>query len=182
MDNQFKRVRKQLDDAERAERAHEREIRRKCDWEDPEDVAAYRQEKHAETRLAVLNELVPTRVCPGPCGQLRLSSREWVVSKDRRAAMCRRCFHNRYSKPGGVQVLDLTLFPTVVTRYKLDGEALTRARAATKLSVRAFAHKAGWSLSYQRKLEAAAETVNEANAKTIITVLQDCGVITKDVL
>jgi len=182
MTSAFKRVKVQLNDIAKAERAFDRERRKKCDWEDPEDVALYKQEQYQALRLAVLNELVPTRVCPGPCGQLRLSSREWVVSTDRKAAMCRRCFHNRYNKPGGAQILDLVLFPATMTRYKLDGGSLTLARVKTELSVRAFAHRAGWSLSYQRKLEDVSSTVNEATARAIITVLQECGVTTKDIL
>lgn len=181
MTNQFKRAREQLSNAEKAEKAHLREVLKKCDWEDPEDVALYLQEKYLAKRLAVLNELVPTRICP-ECKQLRLSSREWVVRKDRKGALCRRCFHGAENKPGAKQLLNLVLFPKVVTRYKLDGGALTQARAKTGLSVRAFAHKAGWSLSYQRKLEDISETINEDNAKAIITVLQECGVTTKDTL
>ncbi len=78
--------------------------------------------------------------------------------------------------------MDVTLFPEVVTRFKLSGGALTSARLKANLSTAAFAQRAGWSLSYQRKLEGQSDTVNEETARTIIQVLQEHGVTTKDTL
>lgn len=78
--------------------------------------------------------------------------------------------------------MDATLFPTMVTRFLLDSRALVRARAKSGLSAREFGRRSGWTEGYQRKLESSTESVAEETAKTILQVLREAGVVTKDVV
>lgn len=179
MSEEFKRARGILDSTEQARRAHARELLKKCDWSNPEDYAEYKSDKYLSKRLAVLDNLVPTRRCPA-CSDIKLSSREWVVNADKTAAMCRKCFHGQKTNPTEQQTMDIAIFPQTITRYRLDRDALTRARCAAGLSPGAFARRAGWSLTYQRRLEENVETVDADKVTVILTVLKESGVMTKD--
>jgi hypothetical protein len=52
----------------------------KCEWNNPAERAAFIREQLREQRLAWLDLLVPTRVCPS-CGQIKTSSRSWCIFK-----------------------------------------------------------------------------------------------------
>ena len=79
--------------------------------------------------------------------------------------------------------MKVEVFPAIEVRYSLDSHNLYSVRQRASLSAAAFAKLAGWSTAYQRKLEAGrVKTVSEETARTILTVLRERGIITKDVL
>ena len=67
-------------------------------------------------------------------------------------------------------------------RYRIDGEALKRARYAAGLSLAEFAERAGWSRQRQAKLEhaGAGVLVRAAVLETMLAVLLERGVRTGD--
>jgi len=77
--------------------------------------------------------------------------------------------------------MDAVIFPESETRFVIDHRAMTLALSKTGLSTREFARRAGWSRSYQRKIESGdVRTVTEENAKVILQVLREAGVRTRD--
>ena len=154
MDNEFKEARGILDAVEKAEQDKIRRELVQCDWDDPLDIALYKRQTRAGTRIAVLKRLVPKRICP-VCGRLKPDSRAWVVNKKGTEAICRSCFHQNFPDP---KVDDVTIkrkiFGIPEVRYTIDGFALSAAREEAGIGKRLFARDAGWTLSYQMKLEA----------------------------
>lgn len=165
----FSESRDILAGAEKADAAHQRHTERKCDWDDPTDVALYRSELRGEDRQSLLDALVPDRYCP-LCQQLFIESRQWVLSKNRTKAMCRSCYQTRLHGEGSYS---LDIFSNPELRYTVDGKKLVESRQALGVSQRKFAEKAGWSHGYQHKLESGPiRTVSAAAADTVIEVLQ----------
>ena len=104
-----------------------------------------------------------------------------MIDRRESQAACRSCFQRLYPDPRKVVTMDARIFPKSETRFTVDAASLLSAIAKTGLSTREFARRAGWSRSYQRKLEAGEiRSVTEANADVILTVLREAGVTTKD--
>jgi len=181
MKNEFKDAKHRLHDLHIAEEEWERLLQSRCDWDDPEDVSHYRSTSRFQLRMDTLEKLVPSRVCPR-CRHLKLKSRSWVLSKSRKAIICRSCFFRSFPVRNEVITMDVVLFPEIITRFSIDRKALLRARLRSGLSVREFARRAGWSEGYQRKLESSTSSVSEETAKTLLQVLREASVVTKDIL
>ena len=177
------RIARLLEKSQReAERRLAREMATKCDWDDPDDVSVYRSATRLHERQGLLDLIVPTRICP-ECEHLMLSSRSWVINKKRTAAVCRSCFFRAFGVKGRESNMDVTIFPSFEKSFLLDKNALRRSRLGTGMSIREFARRAGWSRSYQERLELkdGIKTVSEATASTILTVLRESGLTTRDV-
>ena len=156
----------------------EKELARKCDWDDAEDVQLHRSEERMRERLALLEKLVPKRICVR-CGSGPFpDSRSWVINKSKKVAVCRRCFS---TPPARLVVLDFTkLFGDAEVRYPLDGRVLVRMRESMGLTQSKFAELAGWSRVYQHKLEGdCVHTVSSEVAEVIVQVLREMS--SKDV-
>lgn len=156
----------------------------KCDWGDPTDVLFYLAELRHTERNRVLDSLVPKRICPS-CGAVKCLSKSWVVSKDKKRAICRSC----YMRKVPCKDLDETskiphsIFGEAEIRYKFDGTKFALARVYAEISAREFASFAGWSQSYQYKLESGkVASVNAETAETIMEVFARFGFYTKDEL
>ena len=77
----------------------------------------------------------------------------------------------------------MQVFVEKEVRYKIDGAALLASRAAVKLSRRTFAKRAGWSVSWQQKLETGdVMTVAQETAEVILLTLQEAGSTIKEEL
>ena len=156
---------------------------KRCDWADATDVAFYVQDMRSEERKRVLDELVPKRICPY-CSNLKINSKSWVVSKDKKKAMCRGCFMRKVPdrKLVASSRVDLQIF-TPQLRYRVDGHKIMLARSRADVSAYEFASHAGWASSYQYKLEdGTVRTVSAESAETILEVLARFGYYTKDEL
>ena len=137
----------------KADKALQREINRKCDWDNPLDVAAYRRDLRYEEREKLLNELVPRRVCPS-CGRFVWGMRGWVINKPKTLAVCKSCYAMANSKGNKDNVfLDLVIFPTREVSYVVDGDALKQARLSLELSMKKFADKLGVHQTFISRLE-----------------------------
>lgn len=149
---------------------------RKCDWDDPDDVRVHRKIIRREKRESLLAELVPDRMCPG-CHEVRPSSRQWIVSLDEEVVICRSCYH-RAKEEVSLQDIGEEIF-TEELRFIIDGRRLARLR---NISIREFAKRAGWTHTYQIRLESKVASVDSDVASTILEVLRSCGIVTKDCL
>lgn len=140
-----------------------------ADWDDPEDVALYRSELRIQKRTAIINEKAPDGCCP-VCKQ-KTHIRSWVIKRGGSEVVCRSCFHAGMT-PERVDINSIFAEPQV--RYRLDYRAFTQSRKSLGISGRKFARLAGWSQSYQSKLESGSiETVSEDTADTIVTVIRE---------
>lgn len=133
---------------EKARKAYERELGRACDWNNPDDVAAYKASLRRKTREMLLPA---TRVCP-QCHKTEPNGRLWDVS----TGTCLSC--SRMGHPTEV-VLCANLF-TEIKRVAINHTAIKHLRKALGISSNQFAAKCGWSQAYQTKLE-------NGNVKTI---------------
>lgn len=162
---------------ERAESDYLAELNRKCDWDDPNDVAQYRKEERMRVRNEILARVAPTRKCP-VCQQLKLDSVGWVISANCRKAMCRSCYFRKW--PEVVVNTPARLFAEE-RRFAVDGTAIKSLREKIGCSVREFCRRAGWSRAYQRKIEAGEiRTVGDDTASVMLTVFKELGVTTRD--
>jgi DNA-binding XRE family transcriptional regulator len=116
-----------LDHEHHLQQIHEQKQRRKCDWSNPEDVAAYRASRRLEKRLKRIQKFAPGFVCPS-CRAVLPSSISWVLGRD--FAVCRTC---HAGTPKENEVLAL--------------------RKKHGMSQSQFAEMMGWSQSYQCSIE-----------------------------
>lgn len=140
----------------KAEEDFEKLISTKCSWDDPEDVAAYRNEAYHESRMARIKMLHPSLRCP-LCRKFIQFSRGWVLMKNRTAARCRRCHceaearekmqWRRFGTPVN------PIFTDYEVRAKINGKAMTEVREKLGITATRFAERCGWSRGFQWKLE-----------------------------
>jgi hypothetical protein len=167
MGNMFQEAADILAGVEEAQEKLRRDLERACDWENPEDVALYKKEKREGERRALLDRLVPDRKCR--CGVVVEQLSAWAINRSKTLAMCRSCYHSIESTD---QPMDVSkIFHTPIVRYGYDGEAIAIARKALGVNRRRFAYLAGWTYSYQQKLELNRyETLQLENVRVILGV------------
>lgn len=156
----------------------------RCEWDDPAEVALYARIARSSERNAQLDKLVKNRVCP-VCECLKIHSRSWVINKEGTEAICRACFY-RCNPPGDVDKtskIDVSIFSEKHVRYRVDHSKFTRARSVIRIGVAEFARNAGWSTSYQYKLEdGSVKTISADVADVILEVFARFGYFTNDEL
>jgi len=181
--NEFKDASLRLQDYQNKVAQYERELGKKCDWENPEDVALHKHEMRFADRVDLLNLLVPNRICP-LCEKLRISSRSWVIKIDKKLAICRSCFQrNIPDKKVKRMEISRSLFSNITYRFDIDAFGLQAAREEANISEWEFARRMGWSHSYQCKIESGqVKTVDLITAESILGVFRENGFITKDCL
>ena len=183
-DNVFRDAKNTLAELERANREHQRLLNRRCDWDDPSDVAEYRKEERRDERREILDRLVPSRFCP-ECDDIKPGLRQWVIAADQSAAICRSCHQRRFGVKGVIVNLQIRLLGDRFVRYEIKPDMIRKARARTGLSIREFARQAGWSKSYQTKIEkldGGVQTLSVDSVRVLFTVLRENGVIPQDVI
>lgn len=185
MENIFKQAKEILDGQKTAERIHEKEIRSDAiDWDDPFGVSEYYAIKNFQKRKDTIDAMVPTHICPF-CNKLVLSYRSWVISKDRKSICCRKCFHTGMVVTGR-KIIDARgrkIFGAHIPRVEFDGFQLICARELIGIKASAFAHMAGWSTSYQQKLEnGTVKSVSLNVAEIILDTLEKFKCVTGDSL
>ena len=151
----------------------EREIRRKADWFDPEDVAAWKKMERRKHRDRVLDRLLgKERRCPR-CGEQKIGPRQWVKQRGKDRIICRSCFQKLTPKSAGFMVPS---FARMVKYYVFDVEIFLQARVDSGLTMKEFARRAGWSYTYQRKIEHGdVKKIDEAKLCTMIQVFHEQG-------
>lgn len=152
---------------------------RKCEWENPVDVAAWRSSVGLKDRIRILDSVVPNRVCG--CGRMVLSPRSWVIKKDGSGAQCRSCYYSceEWIDAGvNVEVLDTSIIGDLVPRYEIKGAVICEVRRRCGVSCVKFAERCGWGTSYQRKLECGKfKTVSADTAEILLRVFAEIGVV-----
>ncbi len=168
--NQFKKAKDVLTGIKMAEEFKERFDTRKCDWEDPLDVAVYRSIKAQEDRRRIIQGITADMSCP-ECEEKVYMLSQWVLSRDQKNTICRSCHSRLLNNPIPKKpiVHTISIF-TKEIRFEIDAMLFAAARAGVA-SQREFSRLAGWTRAYQRRLEGGeVKTVNEETMKTIISV------------
>lgn len=161
-----------------AEAEFDRHRSYECEWAEENDRKLFYTDQRSVKRQEELDSIVPHRTCES-CSKRHLDSRSWVVIKQ--TAICRSCFFRRLIKERTSLLVHKPkgkLFgkEVVIVRYPLNGEELIKQRKAFKLSSYEFARLAGWSRSYQRKLEGETVSISKDTKEVIETVLREAGV------
>ena len=175
-----------LDEIRRKEKEHDRETFSLCDWDNPEDVAFYRQRISREDRIRVIKSIAGNGsvYCP-KCGRLIVYLTKLILAKNKRSFICRTCWERlkHRKKVLLTKKFELKVFPKMQVRYCLNATVLESVRTRLGITQREFAEMAGWSQTRQRQLEGGkVETVNQEVAGTILQVISDFGGTTEDVL
>jgi len=169
-----------LDAIAKAEAQEQRDILRRCDWEDPADVALLRSSDRLAARMRAIRRLCQGMRCPG-CGDIVLRSRSWVLRNDGESAVCRSCFFRMRERGEKKVTIASSLVSFEEVRYHIEPHTLVLAREAAGIPQAEFARRAGWSRGWQRKLEAGERIRLQAEAvQTIFTVLREAGVELED--
>lgn len=181
----YEKERAILDSIEKADQELLAEIRRRVDWDNPEDVLAHRSLTRLDKRLEALDRLSPIRKCPSckltpkEAPEL-LKTSSWVISKRLDLAVCRRC----WLAAKGLRVTRTSSLSFLIIpprRYGLKGFQLKQLREIAGVSARQFAKAAGWNGSYQCKLEQGRQkTISHDVAETLIETLARFGVVSAD--
>ncbi len=181
--NEFIMAKEILSGVKDAEECHRRDLLAECDWNDPLDRSYHLSTKRSADRLKLIRKLAPKSVCPH-CGNSIMSSRSWVISKDEKNICCRGCYfsgvHTRYDS-GSIHI-ERRVFGKLCPRVEIDGFQLAAIRDEIDFKSSAFARAAGWSNVYQHKLENSIKSVPLEVAETILQVLDERKVTTKDCL
>ena len=144
-----------------------------CSWDNENDVALLKSDKRTKMRVELLDKLVPKRLCM-LCDQRFLNLQSWIVVKE--TAVCRSCFFRRLARNASEvlakNIIGVELFgeSATVIRYPLNRRVLIERRKAIGVSAAEFARLAGWSRSYQRKLESITASVGIDTKEVIETV------------
>lgn len=174
-----------------AEDQLQRMITKECDWTDPEDRRGTRTDQRAAIRREELDHIAPERICPR-CENRFLRSRSWVVvgtksHTEKRIAICRTCFFRLQMSEKVHRLRDLMEFneglfsePVSFLRFGLNGARLVELRFAVGMGAAEFARRAGWSRSYQRKLEQSTISVSEETKEVVLQVLRESGEVGED--
>lgn len=139
---------------EEAQRKFERHKNRKCDWDDPRDVVAYRREKARQRRMMILDRHVKDRVCPS-CKAKILEPSRWAVIQYEDGELhviCRSCQYAAKLRKDHIPMPDDTWF---VDEYRviIDYRYIIARRNGLKLTAKEVAKLAGWSKQRQSKIE-----------------------------
>jgi hypothetical protein len=183
----FKSSKSTLQGVEDAERALVVELRKKCDWDIPEDRAFHMSESRRIERKERLFRLLGGHwICPY-CRRSRWRQEEYVIitrETGDQFVSCRSCATTGATRARKEIAQDtlgsMEIFPKAEIRYTIDGWELSRARSIVGLTLRSFADLAGWSISYQRKLEGPARSVLADTAEAILRVFSEAGYETAD--
>lgn len=178
--SEFRDARDLFAGIELAEKVFNREKFKKCDWNDPEDVATYKRTQNITQRNEFLNKKYPDRRCPC-CGRIVLQVNRWIIDNDNRTGICKSCFKRLAGRkiPDVVQVFNHKIFSP--ERYSINSQLLIQVRELTGLSVREFSRKAGWGRSYQQKLEnGQIKTVSTDVVNILICMINDNNVTSLD--
>jgi hypothetical protein len=183
--NIFKDAKDILEGQKAAEAVFAKQMRSDAvDWDDPFNFSEYYAIKNFQKRKDLIDSMCPTHICPF-CNKLVLSYRSWVISKDRKKICCRRCFHTGMIVTAK-KIIDCRsrrIFGAHVPRVEFDGHQLICAREMIGIKASAFAHQAGWSASYQQKLEnGTVKSVTLSVAETILDTLERFRCVTGDSL
>ena len=193
--------------------------RRKCDWDNRDEVNLYCQELRRKRREQRLENMVPSRVC-WRCRLFKPHSADWVHITDIRERHLLRILRARrsgsveklpsltaaaevtletakslnpdYSRPFVCQTcwkaerrrikegrppmeinIDELAKEIVIRRFAVNGIALAASRTALGMTAAQFARKAGWSRSYQTRIENELADIPEGTWDTIKQVLQE---------
>lgn len=163
---------------EQAQMRLRREMAKKCDWQDAEDVALYRRDKRRKLRQVQLDLLVPQRRCPC-CNEIRLGPKQWVVNADQTVICCLSCY--REAMPARGEIVSVKeeyahIFRPVI-RYEIDGHKLRELRIKLGISMSALGKRCGWSAAFQLKLEEKTASVNGNIMRLLLQELQRAGAI-----
>lgn len=142
------------------------------DFKDQKEKNEYYREQARKKR----DSLLPAnRICP-KCELPKLDSRSWVCREG--LAICRSCNYQLILLKKGKK-MDLNeawakaFTPIVVTRYKVDGQALRIARESIKVAMRSFAKLCGYSVSWVNELErGATTTITEEMYKKFVAAFE----------
>ena len=183
MDNEFKEARGILEAVDKAEKDYIKQEMIRCDWDDPLDVALYKNQTRAGRRIAVLKRLIPKRIGPS-CGTLKPDSRAWVMNKKGTEVICRSCFHQNFPDEAVNNItIKRKIFGIPEVRYTIDGFALSAAREEARIGKRMFAREAGWTIAYQTKLEAGSVvSVTSEVAYLILQIFNNYNLRTVDTI
>jgi DNA-binding transcriptional regulator YiaG len=89
-DGPLKAAKEVLEGVEEAQRVEAVLAGRKCDWDNPDDVRAYRREMRVARRMERLKRI--GFQCP-KCEMVVVEQSKWVITRKR--TICRRCFSHR---------------------------------------------------------------------------------------
>lgn len=162
----------------RAQTKLQREILKKCDWWDPDDVAEWRRNNRRRRKSGLVP---PDRICRC-CGQgPLLGPKQWVTSG--KIVCCKSCHQRAVPVTNGekVRVRGIDVFPGVQKMYLLDGKKMMDLRLKMGLSVREVARRAGWASSYYSRLETEIQSVSKDVVDTYLKAMQQLGAETDDV-
>lgn len=123
-------------------------------WSDYDETINYLKLKHAVKREAVLNKLVPDRVCP-ECGRIEKDDSHWRVDKWHASAICWTCLKTKYNyrtinsqfypgyDEGEIVYLMRKVFHEPEVRYKINGKNLQKMRAMLGITQKSLADAIG---------------------------------------
>lgn len=109
-------------------------------WSDRSETINYLKLKYAAKRQAVLDKVVPDRICP-ECGEIEIDDSHWRVDKWHSSAICWDCLKRNHNYrtinsqfyPGydewEIIYLMRNIFHTPKVRYSVNGENLQKMRA-----------------------------------------------------
>ena len=168
-------IKKRQQEIEQKEREKNRKDAVRCDWDNPDDVAALRSIDTADRRIALLNKLVPDRVC-SKCKEF--NEGHWVIISKRKI-ICRSCHFMRDRVIEPVETKKAVF--RAVERYVIDSKLLFVIRKQSGVSQRHLAALAGWSRSYQQRLEnGSCATINKKNKLSLLKVFKRLKIGTAD--
>jgi len=123
-------------------------------WSDYDELIVYLKLKHAAKRSAVLNKVVPDRICP-ECKEIEVRDSHWRVDKWHASAICWDCHRRNHNYrtinskfyPGNdeleVMALMRQIFHSPQVRYKIDGENLSKMRGILGVTQKSLADAIG---------------------------------------
>lgn len=123
-------------------------------WSDYDELIVYLKLRHGAKRSAVLDKVVPNRICP-ECGEIEARDSHWRVDKWHSSAICWDCHRSNHNYrtinsqfyPGYDELEIMTLmkqmFHTPQIRYKINGENLGKMRSILGVTQKALANAIG---------------------------------------
>lgn len=165
--NEYKKHKDLLEGLDKAESAEKDLRNRKADWSDKEDVNTYTRGKRLHKRL---KRIPMNRICPS-CRRLVVNPGSWCI---RGIVQCRMCRHKPAMNIKDVQRVKSKVFSPII-RYEIYGGQLIRTRGLLGINRKKFSILAGWSVTYQQKIETELVTVNVDTFDTICIVIKESG-------
>lgn len=175
----YKDAKNQLKDVKAAEEQDQKDrlkiTETRDDWRLNKKLEAH------EEKWTLLEKLTKGFRCP-KCKKIIVNLRSWMINRRKTKALCRSCYHRVKHNPKRKEHLhmDIEIFEEE-SRYKLSPNHLIAARNETGLTQKEFALQAGWSRSYQSKLEGGMFlTVSTDTRAVILGVLKRFNITTRD--